>query len=149
MKYGPHTDAAFLPLGQEPLRSDVSCTIFISDPKDHQGGELLIHLGTAAVSVKGPAGSAVFYPLTTVHQVVPVSSGERTVMISFIESQIPDQLRRELLYSSGEVRALEGLKMEWQNRTQMEFVIANLLGMWVAPLTQLLRHNNRHFGKKK
>jgi PKHD-type hydroxylase len=110
---------------------------------------LLIHLGTAAVSVKGPAGSAVFYPLTTVHQVVPVSSGERTVMISFIESQIPDQLRRELLYSSGEVRALEGLKMEWQNRTQMEFVIANLLGMWVAPLTQLLRHNNRHFGKKK
>ena len=130
MKYGPHTDAAFLPLGQEPLRSDVSCTIFISDPKDYQGGELLIHLGTAAVSVKGPAGSAVFYPSTTVHQVVPVSTGERIVMITFIESQIPDQLRRELLYSLGEVRALEGLKMEWQNRTQLEFVIANLHRMW-------------------
>jgi PKHD-type hydroxylase len=130
MKYGPHTDAAFLPLGQEPLRSDVSCTIFISDPKDYQGGELLIHLGTEAVSVKGRAGSAVFYPSTTVHQVVPVSSGERMVMITFIESQIPDQLQRELLYSLGEVRALEGLKMEWQNRTQMEFVIANLHRMW-------------------
>jgi hypothetical protein len=51
-------------------------------------------------------------------------------MITFIESQIPDQLRRELLYSLGEVRALEGLKMEWQNRTQLEFVIANLHRMW-------------------
>ena len=130
MKYGPHTDAAFLPLGPEPLRSDVSCTIFISDPKDYQGGELLIHLGTEAVRVKGQAGSAVFYPSTTVHQVVPVSSGERIVMITFIESQISDQLQRELLYSLGEVRALEGLKMEWQNRTQMEFVIANLHRMW-------------------
>jgi PKHD-type hydroxylase len=130
MKYGPHTDAAFLALGPEPLRSDVSCTIFISDPKDYQGGELHIHLGTEAVSVKGEAGSAVFYPSTTVHQVVPVSSGERIVMITFIESQIPDQLQRELLYSLGEVRALEGSKMEWQNRTQMEFVIANLHRMW-------------------
>jgi PKHD-type hydroxylase len=130
MKYGPHTDAAFLPLGTDPLRSDVSCTIFISNPEDYQGGELIIHLGTVAVSVKGQAGSAVFYPSTTVHQVVPVSSGERTVMITFIESQIPDQLQRELLYSLGEVRALEGLKMEWQNRTQIEFVIANLHRMW-------------------
>ena len=130
MKYGPHTDAAFLPLGPEPLRSDVSCTIFISDPKDYQGGELLIHLGTEAISVKGDAGSAVFYPSTTVHQVVPVSSGERMVMITFIESQIRNQLQRELLYCLGEVRALEGLKMEWQNRTQLEFVIANLQRMW-------------------
>jgi PKHD-type hydroxylase len=130
MKYGPHTDAAFLPLSPEPLRSDVSCTIFISDPKDYQGGELIIHLGTEAISVKGQAGSAVFYPSTTVHQVVPVSSGERMVMITFIESQIPNQLQRELLYCLGEVRALEGLKMEWQNRTQLEFVIANLQRLW-------------------
>ncbi|HEX3913932.1 MAG TPA: Fe2+-dependent dioxygenase [Steroidobacteraceae bacterium] len=130
MKYGPHTDAAFLPVGAEPLRSDVSCTIFISQPNEYQGGELVIHLGTEAVSIKGPAGSAIFYPSTTIHQVVPVTAGERLVMITFIESQIPDQLQREMLYSLGEVRALEGLKMEWQNRTQIEFVIANLHRMW-------------------
>ena len=130
MKYGAHTDAAFLPLAPEPLRSDVSCTIFISRPEEYQGGELLIHLGTEAVGIKGAAGSAIFYPSTTLHEVVPVSSGERIVMITFIESQIPDQLRRELLYTLGEVRALEGLKMEWQNRTQLEFVIANLHRMW-------------------
>jgi PKHD-type hydroxylase len=130
MKYGAHTDAAFLPLAPEPLRSDVSCTIFISRPDEYQGGELLIHLGTEAVPIKGAAGSAVFYPSTTLHEVVPVVSGERLVMITFIESQIPDQLQRELLYTLGEVRALEGLKMDWRNRTQLEFVIANLHRMW-------------------
>jgi PKHD-type hydroxylase len=130
MKYGAHTDAAFLPVAPEPLRSDVSCTIFISKPEDYQGGELLIHLGTEAVGIKGAAGSAIFYPSTTLHEVVPVSAGERIVMITFIESQIPNQLQRELLYTLGEVRALEGLKMDWQNRTQMEFVIANLHRMW-------------------
>jgi PKHD-type hydroxylase len=130
MKYGAHTDAAFLPVAPEPLRSDVSCTIFISRPEEYQGGELRIHLGTEAVGIKGAAGSAIFYPSTTLHEVVPVSAGERIVMITFIESQIPDQLQRELLYTLGEVRALEGLKMEWQNRTQLEFVIANLHRMW-------------------
>ena len=130
MKYGAHTDAAFLPVAAEPLRSDVSCTIFISRPEDYQGGELLIHLGTEAVGIKAAAGSAIFYPSTTLHEVMPVSAGERIVMITFIESQIPDQLQRELLYTLGEVRALEGLKMEWQNRTQLEFVISNLQRMW-------------------
>jgi PKHD-type hydroxylase len=130
MKYGTHIDAAFLPMGAEPLRSDVSCTMFVARPTDYQGGELLVHLGTETVQIKGNAGSAVFYASTTLHQVVPVTAGERVVMITFIESQIPDVMQRELLYTLGEVRALEGLKMDWRNRTQLEFVIANLLRMW-------------------
>jgi PKHD-type hydroxylase len=129
-KYGPHIDAAFLPLGSQPLRSDVSCTMFISSPSDYQGGELVAHMGSEIVRVKGNAGSAVFYPSTTVHQVVPVTSGERVVMITFIESQIRDQLQRDILYSLGEVRALEALKMEWTNRTQLDYVIQNLHRMW-------------------
>jgi len=130
MKYGAHTDAAFLPTGAQPLRSDVSCTIFISDPADYQGGELLIYLGTEELRIKGNAGSAVFYASTTVHQVVPVTAGARLVMITFIQSQIPDQLQRDLLYTLGEVRALEGLKMDWSRRIQLEYVIANLHRMW-------------------
>ena len=130
MKYGEHIDAAFLPVGPQPLRSDVSCTIFISRPTDYQGGELVIHLGSEIARIKGNAGSAVFYPSTRVHQVTPVTSGERLVMITFIESQIPDEMQRDLIYSLGEVRALEGLKMDWRNRTQLEYVIANLLRMW-------------------
>src|SRR5580658_260378 len=130
MKYGAHIDAAFLPVGPQPLRSDVSCTMFISNPDDYQGGDLIAHLGSEIVRIKGKAGSAVFYPSTTVHQVVPVSSGERLVMITFIESQIPDQLQRDMLYSLGEVRALEALKMDWRNRTQLDYVIQNLYRMW-------------------
>ena len=130
MKYGAHIDAAYLPVGAQPLRSDVSCTIFITSPSEYQGGELLAHLGSEVVRIKGNAGSAVFYPSTTVHQVVPVSSGERLVIITFIESQIPDQLQRDMLYALGEVRALEGLKIDWRNRTQLEYVIANLHRMW-------------------
>ena len=130
MKYGAHFDAAFLPVGPQPLRSDISCTLFVSNPSDYEGGELLIHLGTEITRIKGSAGSAVLYPSTRVHQVTPVTSGARLVMITFIESQIPDEIERELLYTLGEVRALEGLKMDWHNRTQLECVIANLLRMW-------------------
>jgi len=129
-KYGEHVDAAFLPVGAQPLRSDVSCTIFIADPADYQGGELVIHLGTETTRIKGNAGSAVFYPSTRLHEVTPVTAGARLVMITFIESQIPDEMQRDLLYTLGEVRALEGLKMDWHNRTQLEYVIANLLRMW-------------------
>lgn len=130
MKYGAHTDAAFLAVGPQALRSDVSCTIFIADPAEYQGGELVIHQGTELTRIKGPAGSAVFYPSTRVHQVAAVTGGSRLVMITFIESQIPDERQRELWYALNEVRALEGLKMEWDNRIQLEYVLANLLRMW-------------------
>lgn len=130
MTYGAHADAAFMSIGGQLLRSDVSCTIFINDPASYQGGELTIYLGSEAVQVKGKPGSAVFYPSTTLHQVPPVSSGERLVMITFIESQIPDQSQRDLLYTLNEVRALEGLRMEWPNRMRLEYVLANLLRMW-------------------
>jgi PKHD-type hydroxylase len=130
MTYGPHTDAVYLAVGQQALRSDVSCTLFLSDPSTYQGGELIIYLGSELVKVKGKPGAAVLYPSTTLHEVAPVTSGERLVMITFIQSRIPDQMQRELVYKLGEVRALEGLKMEWENRTQLEHVITNLQRMW-------------------
>jgi PKHD-type hydroxylase len=130
MTYGAHVDAAFMTIGGQLLRSDVACTVFISGADSYQGGELTVHLGTETVRVKGNAGSAVFYPSTTLHQVLPVTAGERLVMITFIESQIPDQMQRALIYALNEVRALEGLKMEWRNRMQLEYVIGNLLRLW-------------------
>ncbi len=130
MTYGAHVDSAFLPLDQVPLRSDVSCTIFLSDPETYVGGDLVIYLGSEEVRIRGKSGQAVFYASNTVHQVSPVTAGERLVLISFIESQIPDPLLRHLLYSLNEVRALEGLKMDWRNRTQLDYVSSNLHRMW-------------------
>jgi PKHD-type hydroxylase len=62
--------------------------------------------------------------------VAPVTAGQRLVMITFIESQIADPMQRELLYTLGEVKALEGLNMDWRNRTRLEYVVANLQRMW-------------------
>jgi PKHD-type hydroxylase len=130
MTYGAHVDAAFMNIGGQVLRSDVACTVFLTGPDSYQGGELTVYLGTEAVRLKGNAGSAVFYPSTTLHEVPPVTAGERLVMITFIESQVPDQAERDLIYTLNEVRAREGLKMEWDNRMQLEYVIANLLRRW-------------------
>jgi len=129
MKYGRHPDSAFLPM-QPPLRSDVSCTIFLSEPSAYEGGELTIHLGSRPIVVKGPAGSAVVYPSTTIHEVLPVRAGERLVSITFIQSQIVDEKKRELLYTLNEVAALEGLNMQWDNRMRLEHVRHSLHRMW-------------------
>lgn len=133
MKYGAHSDSAFIPMGQRPLRSDISCTIFIADPSTYDGGVLRIHLGTAHVDIKGAPGSAVIYPSTTLHEVTPVTRGERLVAITFMESHIVDQTCRELLYQLNEVLALEGLSMNWENRTRLSYVAESLKRMWSSP----------------
>jgi len=130
MKYGKHPDVAFLPMQPTPLRSDLSCTIFIAHPSTYEGGELTIHLGSKPISIKGKRGSAVLYPSTTIHEVKPVTSGERLVAITFIESQICDEKKRDLLYTLNEVAALEGLKMDWDNRVRLEYVRHSLHRMW-------------------
>jgi PKHD-type hydroxylase len=130
MKYGLHSDSPFMQVGNRPLRSDLSCTVFISEPDTYEGGELAIQLGTRQVAFKGAAGSAVLYPSTTLHEVRPVTAGERLVAITFIESQIPDPAYRELLFQLDEVAALEGLNMSWENRTRLQYVRANLRRIW-------------------
>jgi PKHD-type hydroxylase len=131
MHYGVHADAAYFPVGAKGLRSDLSCTIFISAPQTYAGGELAIHLGTRVVTFKGEAGSAIVYPSTTLHEVRPAPSGERLVGLTFIESAIADAARREIIYELDEVAALEGLNMHWDNRTRLQSVRNNLRRMWV------------------
>ena len=133
MAYGAHYDAAFMPVSQRPLRSDLSCTVFISDPAGYQGGELTLHLGDGDMAFKGPPGSAVVYPSTTLHEVRPVTSGERVVVITFIESRVANPLHRELLYNLNEVQALEGLGMSWEGRTRLNGVYFNLERLWCDP----------------
>ncbi len=132
MKYGVHADAAFIPLPNGPLRSDMSGTLWIADPSTYEGGELTIHLGSETVSVKGEPGSMVVYPSTTLHEVTPVTKGQRLVLITFIESTIVDQIDRELLWQLNEIYALEGLKMDWENRTRLQYVISSLHRKWVG-----------------
>ncbi len=130
MHYGAHADAAFLQLGSTPLRSDLSCTIFLNEPDSYEGGALRIRLGTRDVRFRGPPGSAIVYPSTTLHEVEPVTRGERLVAITFIQSRIRDTFERGLLYELNEVAALEGLRMAPENFTRMQLLQANPLRHW-------------------
>lgn len=130
MRYGAHSDAAFLPVGARPLRSDLSCTLFIAPPETYDGGELSIRLGSRTVEFKGKAGAAVVYPSNTLHEVKPVTRGERLVGLTFIESMVPDAVHRDLLYELNEVAALEGYNMSQENRTRLEYVRNYLRRMW-------------------
>ena len=130
MRYGAHADAAFMPLPGGTLRSDVSCTVFLSDPHSYEGGELVLHLGVRALPLKAPPGSAILYPSTTLHEVAPVRSGVRLVSLSFIESLIPDEQERGMLFELGEVSALEGANMNGVNRMRLEVVRQNLTRKW-------------------
>lgn len=106
MSYGWHMDAALFP-SQPPMRSDISCTVFLSAPEDYDGGELMVSLGQHALPCKLPAGDAVLYPSTTIHQVAPVTRGVRLVGITWMQSYIPDMRQRELLQQVEEARAIE------------------------------------------
>ena len=130
MKYGAHSDSAFLRMPGFELRSDLSCTIFLNDPGDYDGGALHIQLGDADIRFKLRAGEAVLYPSDTLHEVEPVTKGERLVAITFIQSRIPDPFRRNLLFNLNEVAALEGLKMSHENFTRLQLVQSQLLRYW-------------------
>ena len=130
MRYGAHADAAFLTIGNAQLRSDLSCTIFLNDPKEYDGGELHVRLGDAELKFKLQPGQAIIYPSDTLHQVVPVTRGERLVAITFIQSRVPNPFHRAMLFELNEVAALEGLKMDQENFRRLQLVQANLLRYW-------------------
>ena len=131
--YGLHADAPFMPIGERPLRSDLSCTIFVSEPDAYEGGALSVLLGTRRVEFKGKAGSAIVYPSDRLHEVVPVTSGERLVGLTFIESRIPSLAHRELLHALSDVVGEEGLNMSRENFTRLEHVQSSLHRLWAEP----------------
>ncbi len=130
MNYGAHSDAPFMMVEGRTLRSDLSCTIYLAAPETYEGGELSVRLGDRWLDFKLPAGGAVIYPSTTIHEVRPVTTGERLVAITFMESRVPDQQHRELLFQLNEVLALEAYNVSWENRTRLAYVSGALTRMW-------------------
>jgi PKHD-type hydroxylase len=130
MKYGPHADAAIIQLSRVALRSDLSCTVFIADPKSYAGGELALLVGNQTLAFKGAPGEAIVYPSTFLHEVVPVRSGQRLVSITFIESRIADLHQRLQVFELNEIAALEGNTMSPESRVRLDVVRQNLMRMW-------------------
>lgn len=98
--YGLHVDSAVMhvPGTQVTVRSDVSATLFISGPDDYDGGELVIEGSFGAQPVKLPAGHLVLYPSSSLHQVLPVTRGERIASFLWTQSMVPDTGARTLLF---------------------------------------------------
>jgi PKHD-type hydroxylase len=97
MDYGTHVDAPLM--GQQSmLRSDLSMTLFLSDPTSYDGGELTVGTTFGDQEVKLAPGDAVLYPSTTLHRVQPVTRGERIVVLSWIQSFIKDEGMREIMF---------------------------------------------------
>jgi PKHD-type hydroxylase len=130
MHYGAHGDAAFIPLPGATIRSDLSCTIFLNEPDSYDGGALHVRIADASLRFKLQPGEAIVYPSHTLHEVEPVTRGERLVAITFIQSRIADSFKRHVLFELNEVAALEGLKMDPENFSRLQLVQQNLLRMW-------------------
>jgi len=130
MHYGAHADSAYLPLPGGTLRSDISCTVFLNEPEDYEGGALRVYLGDGELRFKLQPGQAILYPSNTLHEVEPVTKGERLVAITFIQSRVPDPFRRQMLFELNEVAALEGNNMSQENFGRLQLIQANLLRYW-------------------
>ncbi len=99
--YGDHVDGAVL-RSRSPdqwVRSDISCTLYLTDPAEYDGGELRIQEAHSERQVKLPAGDLVLYPSSTVHQVAPVTRGARLASFFWIESMVRSTEQRLLLWN--------------------------------------------------
>lgn len=97
--YGRHIDSAIFtaPGSPERVRSDLSATLFLSEPDDYEGGELIAGHGLSREPIKLPAGHLLLYPANMLHQVTPVISGTRYAAFFWIQSLVREQVRRSLL----------------------------------------------------
>jgi len=99
--FGSHVDNAvrFVPGTQgQRVRTDVSCTLFLSEPGEYDGGELIVEDTYGEQRVKLPAGDMVLYPGTSVHRVEPVTRGHRIASFFWVESMVRSDERRRLLF---------------------------------------------------
>jgi PKHD-type hydroxylase len=98
--YGFHVDGAIriLPNSNLSLRTDVSSTLFLSEPEEYQGGELIVQDTYGSHEVKLPAGDLILYPSTSLHQVAPVTEGERVCSFFWAQSMVRDDWQRNMLY---------------------------------------------------
>ena len=130
MEFGTHMDNAVM--GPSHMRSDVSVTVFLSEPEDYDGGELVMETSAGESGYKLPAGSAVAYPSTMLHRVAAVTRGTREVAVTWAQSLIRSADRRELLFDlervSRSIFERDGKSPEFDLLNKST---ANLRRMWV------------------
>lgn len=131
--FGPHIDGAILHSAStgEWVRTDISCTVFLSDPQTYEGGELCVQDTYGIRRVKLAAGDAVLYPGTSVHEVTPVTRGVRLASFFWIESMIRNDEQRRLLFDLDmNLLKLRSTLGETSETVALTGVYHNLLRQW-------------------
>ena len=133
-EFGLHVDNAIRIHGASGarIRTDLSATLFLTDPADYDGGELQIETSFGTQSYKLPAGQMILYPSTTLHRVTPVTRGERISCFFWLQSLVADHEARELLYDLDQsVQALMAEKGKTDPQVlRLTAIYHNLVRRW-------------------
>ena len=128
--YGAHVDEAFMAADDGGrLRTDLSFTLFLSEPEAYAGGALVIDGLDGEREVKLPAGGVVLYPTGALHRVEPVTEGERLACVGWIQSLVARADQREILFDLARVRASAG----GEGALLLDKSIGALMRLWAAP----------------
>jgi PKHD-type hydroxylase len=133
MKFGPHVDGSLRihPLDGRKLRTDVSATLFLTNPEDYDGGELQVEDTYGRHSIKLPAGDMVVYPSTSLHNVTPITRGVRTSCFFWVQSLIRNDGQRALLYEmDGAIQRLNQTDADEPARRSLIGCYHNLIREW-------------------
>ena len=135
-EYGSHVDAALMrvPGADRTLRSDISATLFLSDPDSYTGGELVVESDYGAQEVKLAAGDLVLYPSDSLHRVAPVTRGTRLAAVTWIQSAVADGAARAMLFDLDQsIQALRGTRTKDDPAIdRLIQVYHNLLRRWAV-----------------
>lgn len=131
--FGNHVDNAIRTFVKtsEHIRTDISCTVFLSDPEEYEGGELVIEDTYGTNSVKLKAGDAILYPATSLHRVNPVTNGARLASFFWVESMVRGNEERRILFDMD--TAIFNLRQtigETESVVLMTSCYHNLLRLW-------------------
>ncbi|WP_180161118.1 Fe2+-dependent dioxygenase [Acinetobacter sp. YH12064] len=110
--FGFHVDNAirWMPDSNQKIRTDLSCTIFLSEPEEYEGGELVVEDTYGYHEVKLPAGDLILYPSTSVHEVTPVTAGCRIASFFWLQSMIREDAERHMLFNLDQ--SIQNLRMQ-------------------------------------
>lgn len=131
--YGRHIDSAVfsVPGSPERVRSDLSATLFLSDPDSYEGGELVAEFGSVREGIKLPAGHMLLYPANSLHQVMPVTKGERYAAFFWVQSLVREQTRRGILLELDDsIQALAARDPAEPEIVRLTGLYHNLLREW-------------------
>jgi PKHD-type hydroxylase len=133
MAFGAHVDGSVRihPHTGRKLRTDVSATLFLNEPDEYDGGELVVHDAFGAHRVKLAAGDMVVYPATSLHEVTPITRGRRLASFFWIQSLVRDDARRSMMFDlDNAIQRLNRTGADALARRGLVGVYHNLMRQW-------------------